>query len=100
MCVVCVCVCVCVCVLCVCVVKAHELTELGKGKHHIGDFLPPEELEKFVETISAVKEDREPGEIHTHRSMCVCIYVFVCVCVCVCVRVCACQTSVTTRSTS
>ena len=41
--------------------KAQELTDMGKGKHHIGDFLPPEELEKFVETVNAVKEDRDPG---------------------------------------
>lgn len=41
--------------------KARELTEMNKGKHHIGDFLPPEELAKFVETVSAVKEDRTPG---------------------------------------
>ncbi|CAI8030530.1 SURP and G-patch domain-containing protein 1 [Geodia barretti] len=40
--------------------KATELTEMGKGKHHIGDFLPPEEMEKFVETVVAVKEDRDP----------------------------------------
>jgi splicing factor 4 len=40
--------------------KAKELTEMGKGKHHIGDFLPPEEVEKFVETVVAVKEDRDP----------------------------------------
>ena len=37
------------------------MTEAGKGKHHISDFLPPEELEKFVETVKAVKEDRPPG---------------------------------------
>ena len=37
------------------------MTEMGKGKHHIGDFLPPEELEKFVETVNAVKDDRPPG---------------------------------------
>ena len=41
--------------------KARELTDMNKGKHHIGDFLPPEELDKFVETVSAVKEDRTPG---------------------------------------
>lgn len=40
--------------------KAKELTEMNKGKHHIGDFLPPEELSKFIETVSAVKEDRTP----------------------------------------
>ena len=41
--------------------KAVELTKEGKGKHHIGDFLPPEETEKFVEKVQAIKEDREPG---------------------------------------
>ena len=35
---------------------------MAKGKHHIGDFLPPQELEKFVETVKAVKEDRPPGK--------------------------------------
>lgn len=39
---------------------AVKLTEMGRGKHHIGDFLPPEELEKFMETFSALKEGREP----------------------------------------
>ena len=48
--------------------KAKELTEMGKGKHHIGDFLPPEEVEKFVETVVAVKEDRDPGgTTHTNH---------------------------------
>lgn len=28
---------------------------MGKGKHFIGDFLPPEELEKFMETFKALK---------------------------------------------
>lgn len=31
---------------------AEKLTEMGRGKHHLGDFLPPEELEKFMETYS------------------------------------------------
>ena len=31
---------------------AEKLTEMGRGKHHIGDFLPPEELEKFMETFT------------------------------------------------
>ena len=31
---------------------ADKLTELGRGKHHLGDFLPPEELEKFMETYT------------------------------------------------
>ncbi|XP_045907039.1 SURP and G-patch domain-containing protein 1 isoform X1 [Micropterus dolomieu] len=39
---------------------AESLTEMGKGKHFIGDFLPPEELEKFMETFKALKEGRNP----------------------------------------
>ena len=35
--------------------KAKELTEKGKGKHHLGDFLPPEELKKFTAKVKAVK---------------------------------------------
>ena len=31
--------------------KAEELTEKGSGKHHIGDFLPPDELQKFMEKV-------------------------------------------------
>ena len=41
--------------------RAKLLTEGSKGKHHIGDFLPPEELEKFVEKVQAKKEGREAG---------------------------------------
>lgn len=33
---------------------------MGKGKHHLGDFLPPEELEKFLETLQALREGRTP----------------------------------------
>lgn len=40
--------------------KADDLTFKGKDKHFIGDFLPPEELEKFQEKVQAVKEDRDP----------------------------------------
>ncbi|EEB16027.1 arginine/serine rich splicing factor sf4/14, putative [Pediculus humanus corporis] len=39
---------------------AEELTRQAAGKHHIGDFLPPEELERFMERYNAVKEGREP----------------------------------------
>jgi splicing factor 4 len=39
---------------------AEKLTQMGRGKHHIGDFLPPEELAKFMETYDALKEGREP----------------------------------------
>lgn len=28
---------------------ASKLTEMARGKHHIGDFLPPEELKKFMD---------------------------------------------------
>ncbi|XP_043217499.1 SURP and G-patch domain-containing protein 1-like isoform X1 [Amphibalanus amphitrite] len=40
--------------------KADELTAMNAGKHHIGDFLPPDELERFMEKWRALKEDREP----------------------------------------
>ncbi|XP_019369140.1 PREDICTED: SURP and G-patch domain-containing protein 1 [Gavialis gangeticus] len=39
---------------------AEQLTQMGRGKHFIGDFLPPDELEKFMETFKALKEGREP----------------------------------------
>jgi len=38
---------------------AGDLTEMGRGKHHLSDFLPPEELEKFMENVKAVQEGRE-----------------------------------------
>lgn len=31
---------------------ASKLNEAGVGKHHIGDFLPPEELTKFMAKVS------------------------------------------------
>ncbi|XP_042333833.1 SURP and G-patch domain-containing protein 1 [Sceloporus undulatus] len=39
---------------------AEQLTQMGRGKHFIGDFLPPDELDKFMETFKALKEGREP----------------------------------------
>ncbi|CAG9117167.1 unnamed protein product [Plutella xylostella] len=39
---------------------ADELTKQAAGKHHIGDFLPPEELKKFMEKYSAAKMGKEP----------------------------------------
>nr|CAB3266694.1 SURP and G-patch domain-containing protein 1-like [Phallusia mammillata] len=39
---------------------AEKLTEEGQGKHFLGDFLPPAELEKFMETFKALKEGRTP----------------------------------------
>lgn len=32
---------------------AQQLTEMGRGKHFLGDFMPPEELTKFLETFKA-----------------------------------------------
>ncbi|KAK7080456.1 SURP and G-patch domain-containing protein 1 [Halocaridina rubra] len=40
--------------------KAQELTTNAEGKHHIGDFLPPDELAKFMEKYRALKEGRDP----------------------------------------
>ncbi|KAK2107970.1 SURP and G-patch domain-containing protein 1 [Saguinus oedipus] len=39
---------------------AEQLTKMGRGKHFIGDFLPPDKLEKFMETFKALKEGCEP----------------------------------------
>merc|ERR1719494_1427176 len=38
---------------------AMQLTEDGRGKHHLADFLPPDELEKFLEKVKAVREGRD-----------------------------------------
>ncbi len=38
---------------------AHDLTKKGTGKHFIGDFLPKEELDKFLGKVKAVKEGGE-----------------------------------------
>lgn len=40
---------------------AHELNRQAEGKHHIGDFLPPDELKKFMEKSFATKEGRQPN---------------------------------------
>ncbi|XP_014279618.1 SURP and G-patch domain-containing protein 1 isoform X2 [Halyomorpha halys] len=39
---------------------AESLTEMAKGKHHIGDFLPPDELKKFMAKYQAAKGGDEP----------------------------------------
>jgi len=39
---------------------AEKLTDGNEGKHFIGDFLPPAELEKFMETYRALKDGRTP----------------------------------------
>ena len=38
---------------------AADLTQKGKGKHFIGDFLPKQELDKFLGKVKAVKEGGE-----------------------------------------
>lgn len=43
------------CLVCTFPEWAESLTDMGKGKHFIGDFLPPEELDKFMETFKALK---------------------------------------------
>lgn len=40
---------------------AQELTRQSEGKHHIGDFLPPEEFKRFIEKSTAIKEGRQPN---------------------------------------
>ena len=37
-----------------------QLTQMGRGKYFICNFLPPVELEKFMETFKALKEGRQP----------------------------------------
>lgn len=39
---------------------ADALTKQSQGKHHIGDFLPPEELKKFMEKYDAQKQNKQP----------------------------------------
>ncbi|CAF2083505.1 unnamed protein product [Rotaria magnacalcarata] len=39
---------------------AVKLTDMAHGKHHIGDFIPAHELEKFMKTYSALKDGETP----------------------------------------
>ncbi|CAK9302957.1 unnamed protein product [Gordionus sp. m RMFG-2023] len=40
------------------------LTDMGRDKHHVGDFLPPEELERFLYTYESIKQaDAESNNI-------------------------------------
>jgi len=41
---------------------ADQLTDNGRGKHHLSHFLPPEELAKFMEKFQAVQEGRVVDE--------------------------------------
>lgn len=36
------------------------MNKQAEGKHHIGDFLPPEELKKFMEKYDSKLNNREP----------------------------------------
>lgn len=69
---------------------AEELTAQAEGKHHIGDFLPPDELKKFMEQYNAVKQGKEPDlsdykeyklkedNIGTYsKKLCVCVFIFI-----------------------
>jgi splicing factor 4 len=40
--------------------EAQKLTATAEGKHHIGDFLPPEELSKFMDKykVNSRRSDR------------------------------------------
>ena len=39
--------------------QALKQTDAGKGMHHIGDFLPPEELTKFMNKYKALQSGQE-----------------------------------------
>lgn len=39
--------------------QAAKQTDAGKGMHHIGDFLPPEELTKFMNKYKALQNGEE-----------------------------------------
>ena len=38
---------------------AEKITAANRGKHHIGDFLPPDELKRFMEKFEALKQGRD-----------------------------------------
>ena len=48
--------------------KATELTKAGKGSHHIGHFLPPAELNKFLAKYNAIKNGEEFVESDYHEN--------------------------------
>ena len=39
--------------------QATKQTDAGQGMHHIGDFLPPEELTKFMNKFKALQNGEE-----------------------------------------
>ena len=68
------CVSLCSCeTVCVCTTDfAEKLTEAGRGKHFIGDFLPPDELERFMETFKV----SSPSSQYSTISLCLLTVVF------------------------
>lgn len=48
---------------------AEQLTQMGRGKHFIGDFLPPDELEKFMETFKALKVKQPNADRWQHFTL-------------------------------
>lgn len=45
---------------------ATALNKQAEGKHHIGDFLPPEELRKFMEKYEAQK-GQKPADLSDYK---------------------------------
>lgn len=46
--------------------RAHFVTESNQGKHHIGDFLPPDELSNFLRQWQSLKEGKSPA-LQNHK---------------------------------
>ena len=45
---------------------ATHLTETNRGKHFIGDFLPPDELERFMETFKVNGSFQSRENLHNY----------------------------------
>jgi splicing factor 4 len=48
-------------------VKAQELTEAAEGKHFVGDFLPADELTKFIEKTNSAKTQTVLSDYSDHK---------------------------------
>lgn len=68
------------------IVVASKLTEAAEGKHHISDFLPPDELKKFMERVNAAKEKAKVGGECLLLSCCLSVSCFLLKSFCVDVR--------------
>lgn len=64
--------------------KAIELTNMAEGKHHIGDFLPPDELARFMEKViynipQLLMYIQEHIALSLQQCVCMCVvYLLVC----------------------